>query len=720
MASEDPPQDPHDWSPEALLGKNLGGRILIKEYQGGGGMGWVYSAHHKILGKTVAVKVLKQPNKPLLAERFFREARISSRVNHPNVVQVYDLGQEEQGKLLYLVMEFLEGESLAHRMGRHQQMSESAIAEIMSQVLAALASAHDENVIHRDLKPGNVMLTKKMSDDGELIDFVKLLDFGLAKLSVDEEEGLTRKGAVVGTPAYMSPEQVIDGRLDGRSDLYSCGVIMYEMVTGRLPFTLTEPNDVMLWHVNEVPPAPSSFNTTISADLEFVIMWAMEKRPELRCPSARELRDALKPLLPKVDPFELRTVIDLNKLRRNVAQGPGAGQLSADPKTEELDIVTIGLQSDGDHSHTSMELVSALTKSTPAGVTPPAEMPAMVIDATHEIADPATRAASDVRVKETALYLKEQYGIVYSGLPSSHPFWVRDHRGEALGPLQYDQAMLVLVRLLLEGVGGEAWLSANAVSWVKAEQFVKLTAQEALLDREARGRRLPKKLEQRSQLSQRSAVSMLSRVERQRLTGRAIFFDANSDARIEVEAVAGRMTFVYTNDLSLQLPALLAQMNVVTEENLFGLVHAALLKEVPLEVLIGQEIEPAKLRKMVLKERFRRLLSFSEGVSAFDEDYWPQHGEPVLGSLLSYLPRLLAIGPEMGKLKERLTAKMGRPIISIEAPGDDLGPEERALIERLPYVSRLGEALSGGADGVVNLELATIYVLLESEQLVVG
>jgi eukaryotic-like serine/threonine-protein kinase len=278
-----------------LVGKQLGaykiGRLL-----GVGGMGEVYQAEDTRLGRTVAVKVLPTElaqDKDRL-HRFIREARAASAINHANVAHIYDIG--ESGGCHFIVMEYVEGQSLAQkRSGQPLELGE--ILDIGSQAADALAEAHEKGITHRDIKSANLMITPKGR--------VKVLDFGLAKITRTEGEGVgsevstslhTSEGAVMGTLSYMSPEQVLGKELDARTDLFSLGVVLYEMTTGRLPFSASQASEVMDRILHAQPDAIARFNYDAPPELERIIRKCLEKDRERRYQMAREVRADLSRL----------------------------------------------------------------------------------------------------------------------------------------------------------------------------------------------------------------------------------------------------------------------------------------------------------------------------------------------------------------------------------------------------------------------------------------
>src|SRR5450432_3278810 len=291
--SEPPPVDP-------LVGRIIAGKFAVDERLGAGAMGIVYRATQIALERTIAIKVLHREfaTDSEFADRFWREAKAASRLDHPNSIRVFDFGQEPDG-LLYLAMEYVEGCDLFDWLAQHRPVAPRAIVELLSQVLAALAVAHDMGVVHRDLKPENIMIVRGKGDDGQAIDVVKVCDFGIAKLldSATAADGEPRRkhstGLVVGTPAYMSPEQARGEKLDARSDLYSAGVVLFELLAGKVPFDGESVISVALKHGGEIPVPPSSLALGVDPDLEAICLRAMSKKPAERFQDAREMRLAL-------------------------------------------------------------------------------------------------------------------------------------------------------------------------------------------------------------------------------------------------------------------------------------------------------------------------------------------------------------------------------------------------------------------------------------------
>ncbi len=273
---------------DPLIGRNLEGRFLIKERLGTGGMGAVYRAWQGSVGREVAVKVIESRLKGgrLAAKRFLREAKLASRLSHANTVSVIDFGQTEDG-LLYLVMELVKGRTMGEVLLDEGPFPVDRMIRIGLQLCDALQAAHKLSIIHRDLKPSNVILL----DDPPGRDHVKVLDFGLAKSLVDEGmTTVTQSDAIMGTPSYIPPEAVTRMQFDERSDLYSLGVILYEIVAGRLPFDATTVQAMLRQHAYDMPKA---LPEVVPGPVQELLFRLLEKEPERRPQTSLEVHDAL-------------------------------------------------------------------------------------------------------------------------------------------------------------------------------------------------------------------------------------------------------------------------------------------------------------------------------------------------------------------------------------------------------------------------------------------
>ncbi len=276
------------------------GRYEIVAELGQGAMGIVYRAHDPILNRVVAIKTinmaLKQDEIAEYEARFYQEARAAGGLNHPNIVTVYDIGKS--GTIAYMAMEFLEGDELRSLLAPGSALPVMQGVDIALQVADGLAYAHEHDVIHRDVKPANIMIT-----GGGV---AKITDFGIARMRAAKV--VTQTGVVLGSPKYMSPEQVLGKRAEARSDIFSLGAVLYEMLTGKAPFVGADVNAMMYQTLNLVPPPPSTFNPAVPSMLDLIIAKMLAKAPEDRYPGARELVADLRECSKLVDSPLLRGV----------------------------------------------------------------------------------------------------------------------------------------------------------------------------------------------------------------------------------------------------------------------------------------------------------------------------------------------------------------------------------------------------------------------------
>jgi serine/threonine protein kinase len=350
---------------DPLVGHTLDDKYHLEARLGIGGMGTVYRARHVLIDRPVAVKVLNQRfvEDEAARKRFRREARAAGRLQHTNAVTVTDFGESNDG-YVYLVMELLEGRTLRDVLAKEAPLDAARSVSLMLQISAAVGAAHEAGIIHRDLKPANIFIVQR----AEVPALVKVLDFGIAKLaaeSFDEDEPmtLTQVGTIIGTPRYMAPEQCNGAMLTPAADVYSLGVILYEMLTGTVPFSGSTPLAIAMKHTSEIPRSPRDFVSSIPPALEEIVLHTLEKQPQDRPANAEEFR---RELLETAERLGLehaavtsspnlkalrdvgtespsgRLVIDISRLRENRATNSGSTEITVIGSSS-----TSGTQRDG-------------------------------------------------------------------------------------------------------------------------------------------------------------------------------------------------------------------------------------------------------------------------------------------------------------------------------------------------------------------------------------
>ncbi|MET9376096.1 protein kinase [Streptomyces sp. NPDC002992] len=272
-------------------GSVANGRYQLRDLLGEGGMASVYLAYDSALDRQVAIKTLHSElgREQSFRERFRREAQAVAKLSHTNIVSVFDTGEDtlDGAVMPYIVMEYVEGQPLgsvlASDVQRFGAMPADKALKVTADVLAALETSHEMGLVHRDIKPGNVMMTKR--------GVVKVMDFGIARAMQSGVTSMTQTGMVVGTPQYLSPEQALGRAVDARSDLYSVGIMLFQLLTGRLPFDADSPLAIAYAHVQEEPVAPSSINRSVTPAMDALVARALKKNPNERFPSAAAMQD---------------------------------------------------------------------------------------------------------------------------------------------------------------------------------------------------------------------------------------------------------------------------------------------------------------------------------------------------------------------------------------------------------------------------------------------
>lgn len=313
---------------DPLIGQTIGGRYRLIQRLGIGGMSSVYLARHKLIERLMAIKLLRRDlaSDPVQRDRFVREARAVNRINHENIVEITDYGETDDG-LLYLVMEYVDGDPLLKVMTNDGPFDPMRAFALIEQAGHALARAHQMGVIHRDLKPENMILVRRTEGDGtrrifadnrngaDRGEILKIFDFGIAKIT--DQPSLSGSQQIFGTPGYIAPEYIQSTEIDGRADLYSLGVIFYEMVTGALPFDYEYPGDLLIKHVTEPPIPPSARRPGIHKAVEEFTLRCLAKKPDQRFRDAfhfleevKRARDRMNSRTPTGDLPERPTLVD--------------------------------------------------------------------------------------------------------------------------------------------------------------------------------------------------------------------------------------------------------------------------------------------------------------------------------------------------------------------------------------------------------------------------
>jgi serine/threonine-protein kinase len=301
---EDARYCPDDGTPlkdiaDPYIGAVLLGQFEVREVCGRGSMGTVYRAWQTSMERTVAIKVLRRDllRDARVVKRFRREAKASAKLSHPSIITVYVVGDTDDG-VPFIAMEYVKGRSLSDVLLDEGILRPARAIPIARQIISALAEAHAQRIVHRDLKPENIFL----AETSHTRDFVKILDFGIAKiLYAHDESMLTQTGAIFGTPHYLAPEQAAGGDVDHRCDLYALGVVLFRMVTGRLPFESESGMAVLIQHLKEEPPRPRDLVPDLPPALEEVILKALSKSPAQRFQTAEAMGEALREVLDRLD-----------------------------------------------------------------------------------------------------------------------------------------------------------------------------------------------------------------------------------------------------------------------------------------------------------------------------------------------------------------------------------------------------------------------------------
>jgi serine/threonine protein kinase len=395
-----------------MIGETLGSYRIVSEI-GSGGMGVVYLAEHTLLGRKAAVKILRSELPEEYVERFFNEAKAAATLHHPGLVDVFDFGHHTDGSA-YIVMEFLDGESLADRLEREPRLPLVLALSITRSMANALFVAHAQGIVHRDLKPENIFIIP--DSDSPTGQRTKILDFGIAKLmrELDVRSVKTQSGAMIGTPRYMSPEQCKNAKtVDGRSDIYALGCILYEMLLGVAPFDYDSWAELVSAHIHEVPAKPSKLDPKVSKDVEILIHKMLEKSADDRFATMQDLAQSIEVLLLQQGERVRLTPPLLQRPRKPI--GTAQSYDGLDDATVQAAASPV-LRETGAFADTDMKKPTAATLAAQPVVTAPAPVPAPVHEAqvqTEPIVKASRTPWATIGIGAAGLVLLSVAGAVY-------------------------------------------------------------------------------------------------------------------------------------------------------------------------------------------------------------------------------------------------------------------------------------------------------------------
>ena len=737
-----------DVAPEGVLdGRVLAGKLRLDHRLATGAMGEVWRARHLGLDKDVAVKILRT-DRPLtddMTERFIREARTASRLDHNNSVSVLDFGRDPSGPL-YLAMELLEGQTLRQTLFERGRFPLPEACQLMSQVLAALAAAHSAGILHRDIKPSNIMLVPRQDDDGNPNMQVKVCDFGLAKFSNQAETLRGTERRLVGTPLYMSPEQAVSELLDERSDLYACGVVFFEMLTGRPPFEAERAVSVLMKHCASPIPKASNLVDSLPAEVDTLITTALGKDRSERFQSAREFRTAVLDLnkLPNIVPeqsnnssldtsYFIQPVSTGNneRLPKNTPEQPklpsieAQAMLEGQEQTFELPLerpveATVSPPISGAMlpliDGTAIETAGVKSYATESLPRPPLEA-AELVPPIRSFEEKAQAPATDTR------FLWERYALSPYRRAPARGFWLLDGQTNRIGPLTFDELCLALRLEAHEGSLPQSYVATDPrpQTWRPAEIFLRTLHSRGVSLLEA-----PSALRSDASgwLNPTTFPSLIALATREAMTGRIIVASSRTakSAFFEVHLVAGSPTFIETNELNLQLPAVLIERGAFSENDLPNLVNDAWSNDTSLAVsvrrLTGVDLE--EHRSGVMRSRLRRILKMAEGTWVADGGFQPEERRPFARSLLEILPRLAREALPRSTIEAALLPHLGAALSTypgVDTALEDLGftSKERTIAEELLAADRLELALPTREE-LRNAYATVAYLLVATTQ----
>jgi serine/threonine-protein kinase len=625
------------------------GKYELLERIGDGGMAEVFRARLPGAAGFEKIVVIKRilphlARKKQVVEMFLAEARLTAQVQHKNIVQVFELGEEEENGQYFMVLEYIRGTDLRRLIRsatkRRLRIPPWFAMHVMIEVLDGLAYAHEltdddgrpRNIIHRDVSPSNIFI----SHLGE----TKLGDFGIAKEK--EQSELTKTGQLKGKVAYMAPEQLLGDPMDQRADVFSAGVVLWECLAQRRLFGGRPDLGAMKMIVTGERPTPSSIMRDVPSALDECVLAALEVTTDKRTQNARDMQSQLLEIMHSVHPItkpkEIRLAVDalLGKVKSDAPEFRAEiGSFSQDFETGSVEgtpsIPSKDLPSDGgsndtkvqptdldlsfEHGHDSRDRLMPVQADQPPFAFPRDDTVTEVADtyvksekeaaasggpksspkisfaddpedprnwlvASHEVHEQASARVMEMAQKQWASYGLD--GQTYSG---PHPFWLRDIAGKKIGPLSCDQAQGLIRKEAHLRLSANARISADDLSWTDLNTFTRLTGQEGLLYDE--NARLPVEGDFVGFLDERNMAWLSGLLTRERLTGRLMVSPEGLRKSIyrEVHVIKGAPIYVFANEDALQLPELLAQRQMIRRERIAEAVHTSLAGNRPLEEL---------------------------------------------------------------------------------------------------------------------------------------
>ncbi len=642
----------------------LAGRLRLDRLVASGAMGEVWCARHLGLDKDVAVKVLRNDRRtdPEVSARFIREARAASRLDHPNSVAVLDFGEDQDGQL-YLAMEFISGGSLREALDEGGAFAPTEAAGLMCQVLAALAAAHDKGVLHRDIKPSNIMLLPTHDDAGRPETLVKVCDFGLAKLSHMHDSLAANEGQrrVVGTPLYMSPEQAVTEPLDERADLYSCGVVLFEMLTGRPPYEADKAVAVLMKHCAAPIPRASQLQPGLHPDLDDILIRALAKDREDRYPSARAFRTALVDFLRDRPPARRASSVDRDT-SYFIAPKSGLDQpVAANGRSSMLDDLSFEppVEAVAEVPRIAAPVVEA-NRTPPPSAPPPGEASGLVPPMRGPLTQPALDPATDSR------FLWERYALSPFRRPPPRGFWLVDGTERRVGPLTFEELGLALRLEAMDGSIDRCRVGADP----RPEQLHPAQAALEALDAALVGATsapantavLPPN---RGWLQPMSVTGLLARAGLGEHRGRLVLVSERPGgvAFYDVHLLGGRPVYADTNELALLTPAVLVARGVLDELVLPHLAHEVWSGGGTFEDVVRRltGVDTSEHQAALTRRRLRRMLAVEDGTWWFDAGVKPTNRRSA-PNLLQLLPRIIQDAIPEAAMERALGPWLDRPL----------------------------------------------------------